>query len=102
MPAGLPGAAVLLVGHGSQLSPDSSEPLHRLKGELREAGSFPEVRVAFWKEEPALAHAFDLVERREVFVVPVFMSEGYFTRHVVPRELGLAASTTCRGGRSVH
>ncbi len=102
MPAVLPGAAVLLVGHGSQLSPDSSEPLHRLRRRLREAGTFPEVRVAFWKEEPALAHAFDLVERREVYVVPVFMSEGYFTRHVVPRELGLAVSTTCRGGRSVH
>ena len=93
---------MLLVGHGSQLSPDSSEPLHRLKRELREAGSFPEVRVAFWKEEPALAHAFDLVERREVFVVPVFMSEGYFTRHVVPRELGVAQSTTIREGRRVH
>ena len=102
MPAPPPGVAVLLVGHGSQLSPDSSEPLHRLRWGFREAGSFPEVRVAFWKEEPALAHAFDLVERREVFVVPIFMSEGYFTRHVVPRELGLTQPTTIREGRRVH
>ncbi len=97
-----PGAAVLLVGHGSQLSPDSSEPIHRLRRELHGSGSFPEVRVAFWKEEPALPHAFDLVERQDVFVVPVFMSEGYFTRTVVPRELGLSGPPEHSAGRRVH
>lgn len=97
-----PGAAVLLVGHGSQLSPDSSEPVHRLRRDLHGSGSFPEVRVAFWKEEPALSHAFDLVERQDVFVVPVFMSEGYFTRTVVPRELGLPRPPGHRAGRRVH
>ena len=97
-----PGAAVLLVGHGSQLSPDSSEPVHRLQRELHGSGSFPEIRVAFWKEEPALSHAFDLVERRDVFVVPVFMSEGYFTRTVVPRELGLSGPLGHPAGRRVH
>ncbi|MDE0083630.1 MAG: DR2241 family protein [Gammaproteobacteria bacterium] len=97
-----PGAAVLLVGHGSQLSPDSSEPVHRLRRDLHGSGSFPEVRVAFWKEEPALSHAFDLVERRDVFVVPVFMSEGYFTRTVVPRELGLSGPLGHPAGRRVH
>ena len=97
-----PGAAVLLVGHGSQLSPDSSEPVHRLRRELQRSGSFPEVRVAFWKEEPALSHAFDLVERQDVFVVPVFMSEGYFTRTVVPRELGLSGPAGLRAGRRIH
>ena len=96
------GAAVLLVGHGSQLSPDSSEPVHRLRRDLHGSGSFPEVRVAFWKEEPALSHAFDLVERHDVFVVPVFMSEGYFTRTVVPRELGLSRPPEHRAGRRVH
>ena len=97
-----PPAAVLLVGHGSQLSPDSSEPVHRLRRELQGSGSFPEVRVGFWKEEPALAHAFDLVERQDVFVVPVFMSEGYFTRVVVPRELGLPRPPGHSVGRRVH
>jgi sirohydrochlorin cobaltochelatase len=45
--------------------------------------------VAFWKEEPSLRSALELVESDEVFVVPVFLAEGYFTREVVPRELGL-------------
>ena len=33
---------------------------------------------------------------REVYVVPNFISEGYFTRTVIPRELELTGSTTVR------
>jgi len=58
--------------------------------------------VAFWKEEPQLHYALDLVESSEVFAVPVFMAEGYFTDRVVPRELGLDRHKTVRGGRKIH
>ena len=84
-------SALLLVGHGSHLSGGSSAPIRDLAVRLVAAGAFTEVRVAFWKEEPSLRHAFDLIENRDVFVVPVFTSEGYFTEQVLPRELGLAA-----------
>ena len=84
-------AALLLVGHGSHLSGGSSAPIRELAVRLAAAGTFPEVRVAFWKEEPSLRHAFDLIEHPDVFVVPVFTSEGYFTEQVLPRELGLGA-----------
>jgi sirohydrochlorin cobaltochelatase len=47
------------------------------------------VQEAFWKEEPALTHVTDMVSSTEVYVVPVFLAEGYFTREVIPRELGL-------------
>lgn len=45
------------------------------------------MREAFWKEEPELRDALSLVESDEVFVVPLFLAEGYFTEQVVPREL---------------
>jgi len=93
-------AAVLLVGHGSLLDPNSSRPVHDLRSHL--CGRFDEVRTAFWKEEPQLHYAFDLIERPEVFVVPVFTSEGYFTKRVVPRELGLYGRLTRRGSRTIH
>ena len=95
-------AAVLLVGHGSQLSSDSSRPIHDLILRLRELGHFREVWPAFWKEEPQLHHAFDLVESPEVFVVPMFMGEGYFTDRVLPRELGLDGQITIRDGLRIH
>ncbi len=69
---------------------------------LRASGRFSEVRVAFWKEEPFLHSAFDLVESPLVFVVPVFTSEGYFTETVLPRELNLEGRCTMRNGRRIQ
>jgi sirohydrochlorin cobaltochelatase len=56
---------------------------------LRASGLFDEVAEAFWKEEPSLRDALSLLESDDIWVVPFFLAEGYFTRTVVPRELGL-------------
>ena len=95
-------AALLLVGHGSHYSLDSSQPVHALARAARALGEFAEVRVAFWKEEPFLHHAFDLIESGTVLVVPVFASLGYFTDRVVPRELRLDGPVTVRDGRRIY
>ncbi|HEY8485313.1 MAG TPA: CbiX/SirB N-terminal domain-containing protein [Longimicrobiales bacterium] len=94
--------ALLLVGHGSHYSPDSSEPVYAHAARIRALGAFDEVREAFWKEEPSLRHALDALEAERVWVVPIFISEGYFTRQVVPRELGLTGPVTHRDGRIIH
>ena len=98
MQAGPPG--VLLVGHGSARSGASAEPVLAL-GEALRARGFPEVRTAFWKEEPFLHQALDTVRSSAVAVVPIFLAEGYFSRTVVPRELGLRYGANDLGGRTV-
>ena len=60
---------------------------------------FSDVACGFWKEEPSLRDAllfFDDPEIREVYVVPNFISEGYFTQTVIPRELELEGPPTIR------
>jgi sirohydrochlorin cobaltochelatase len=81
--------ALLIVAHGSHLNPDSSTPTYSHADTIREVGAFDEVREAFWKEEPSFREALRTVESDEVFVVPLFISEGYFTEQVIPRELRL-------------
>jgi len=57
------------------------------------------VQCAFWKEEPSLRDAislFDPATIKNVYVVPNFISEGYFTQTVIPRELELNGKTTKR------
>jgi sirohydrochlorin cobaltochelatase len=81
--------ALLIVAHGSHLNPDSSTPTYSHADTIRESGAFDEVREAFWKEEPSFREALRTVESDEVFVVPLFISEGYFTEQVIPRELRL-------------
>jgi sirohydrochlorin cobaltochelatase len=94
--------ALIVVGHGSTVNPDSSAPTHDHARTLRERGLFAEVHVCFWKEEPSLREVFHMVERDVVYVVPNFISEGYFTRTVIPRELELDGPVTRRGSRVIH
>lgn len=95
------GSALLLVGHGSTLNPDSSLPTWEHLERLRGRGLFAEVQAAFWKEEPGLRQVLYMLESGEVYIVPNFISEGYFTRRVIPRELGLAGPLTRRDGRTL-
>jgi sirohydrochlorin cobaltochelatase len=91
--------ALLIVAHGSTVNPDSSAPTLAHAAEIRRREIFADVECAFWKEEPSLRDAlflFDPESIREVCVVPNFISEGYFTQTVVPRELELNGSTTKR------
>jgi sirohydrochlorin cobaltochelatase len=81
--------ALVVVAHGSHLNPDSSVPTHDHADTVRATGAFDEVRTGFWKEEPSLREVLRTVAADEVFVVPLFISEGYFTEQVIPRELRL-------------
>jgi sirohydrochlorin cobaltochelatase len=81
--------ALVLVGHGSHLNPDSAAPVFDHADAIRESGAFDEVRESFWKEEPSLREVLRTVESDAAYVVPLFTSEGYFTQRVVPRELRL-------------
>jgi len=97
-------AALLIVAHGSTVNPDSSAPTLAHTAEIRHRKIFAEVECAFWKEESSLRDAlflFDPEAIREVYVVPNFISEGYFTQTVVPRELELNERITKRSNGQV-
>jgi sirohydrochlorin cobaltochelatase len=92
-------SALLIVAHGSTVNPDSSAPTLAHAAEIRRRKAFADVGCAFWKEEPSLRDAiflFDPESIREVYVVPNFISEGYFTQTIVPRELELNGRVTKR------
>jgi sirohydrochlorin cobaltochelatase len=94
----------LIVAHGSTVNPESSAPTLAHATEIRRRKIFAEVECAFWKEEPSLRDAlflFDPRAVRDVYVVPNFISEGYFTQTVVPRELLLNGPTTKRANGQI-
>src|ERR671916_4475 len=94
--------ALVIVGHGSHLNEDSSLPVYEHAQRIRATGEFDEVVECFWKEEPSMRHVLDTVESDEVYVVPAFISEGYFTQQVIPREFGLEGSVTRKGSKTVR
>jgi len=96
--------ALVIVGHGSHLNGDSSLPVYEHAARIRErfGDEYDEVVECFWKEEPSMRHVLDTVESDDVCVVPAFISEGYFTQQVIPRELGLAGTVTRKGGKTIR
>jgi sirohydrochlorin cobaltochelatase len=94
--------ALVLVGHGSHLNANSSAPVLAHAAELRRRGGFSEVRTGFWKEEPSLSRCVDGCDEAEVVVVPVFISNGYFTNTVIPREMRLEGALTRRGAQCIR
>jgi sirohydrochlorin cobaltochelatase len=94
--------ALVIVGHGSHLNEDSSQPVYEHAARIRETGEFDEVVECFWKEEPSMRHVLDTIESEDVYVVPAFISEGYFTQQVIPRELGLEGPLSRKGEKTVR
>ncbi len=97
-----PQTALVIVGHGSTLNPDSSQPTYDHAATIRAQGCFHEVVCAFWKEEPSLREVLRMVDSPTVYVVPNFISEGYFTQEIIPRELRLTGPETRLGGQTVR
>jgi sirohydrochlorin cobaltochelatase len=94
-------SALVLVGHGSTLNPDSSAPTFQHADEISRREIFAEVYCGFWKEEPSLREILRMVECDDIYVVPNFISEGYFTETIIPRELELGGAITCRSGKTI-
>ena len=84
-------AALVVLGHGTTKNDGSALSVIQHAAELRRRGIFAEVRAAFWKQEPQLKQVLAEVKAPRVFIVPLFISAGYFSWEVIPRELGLDA-----------
>lgn len=84
------------------MNPDSSAPTHLHADNIRRRGLFREVACCFWKEEPNMREVYESVDSDEIYIVPNFISEGYFCQQVLPRELRLSGPTTQRGARTIH
>ena len=91
-PSDFSDAALVLIGHGSTLNAESAAPTYQHADELRRRGIFGQVIEAFWKLEPGIAGVMRGVYAERVFAVPLFISEGYFTEEVIPRELGFTVA----------
>lgn len=107
-------ATLLLLAHGSTVNAGSAAPARFHAAVLRQRRMFADVHACYWQQAPHLREVLDGVRTPRVFIVPLFIGEGYFVREVIPRALGLArqepgglpqrwlrAATTCHYCRPV-
>ena len=84
----------MLLGHGSTLDAEAGAAVFQHAAELRRRGCFLKVREAFWKQKPQLTEVLATLRPSRIFLVPLFMSEGFFSEQVIPRALGLPDAGT--------
>ncbi len=81
-------AALVVLGHGTTLNKQSAAPAWQHVAELGRRRLFHSVQAAFWKQEPRIPKVLADLSVPRVFIVPLFISEGYFSTEIIPQELG--------------
>jgi sirohydrochlorin cobaltochelatase len=83
-------AALVVLGHGTTLNDQSAAPVLQHAAELRRRKIFAEVREGFWKQEPHIKKVLAEISAPRIFIVPFFISDGYFSTEIIPKELGFS------------
>ena len=96
------GIALVLAGHGSHISANTAGVVWSYVDRLRGKGVADEITACFWKEPPAFSQILETLESPQAVVVPVFTAKGYFTRQVIPGEMGLRGKVSEIRGKRVH
>src|SRR5208282_1149568 len=87
-------AALVLFAHGTSEDAEAGAPVYAHAAELRRRRCFAEIREAFWKQAPRLPEVLSAVTTPRVFLVPLFISDGYFSGEVIPRALGFGGAAS--------
>jgi len=86
-------ATLLLIAHGSTVNAESAIAPLKHAATLEQSHVFSDVRVCFWQQPPFIRETLASVQSPGVFIVPVFLSDGYFTTEIIPRELGFPTAS---------
>ena len=90
-PAGLADSALILVGHGSTRGGGTNPALQAHAAALRTRGLFAAVYAAALYGAPAPSDALAAARAsgvHDIYIAPLFMSDGQFTRVILPHALG--------------
>ena len=87
--------SLILVGHGSSTSLAAEQTLYEHALTLRQSQRFEKILTYFIQQGDDLP---DLPEG-EVFILPFFMSDGFFVRRKIPELFGLKNRERIEGGR---
>ncbi|TFE70756.1 sirohydrochlorin ferrochelatase [Methylacidiphilum sp. Yel] len=95
-------ASLVLAGHGSLYNSEAALPVYINAEKIRNKKLFENVYETFWKEEPSFHQTLLSIPSSFIYVVPFFLSHGFFTAKVIPAEMGIEGPMTRMGKKMVH
>ncbi|WP_174582761.1 CbiX/SirB N-terminal domain-containing protein [Candidatus Methylacidithermus pantelleriae] len=94
--------ALILVGHGTSLSEESSEVVRHWIDRFQQKKSYGECHAAFLDEAPYIAQWWEWTQREAVVIVPYFVSQGLHTYRDIPRLVGIENKKPFGGPHSIR
>lgn len=84
--------SLVILAHGSSKNAHSASSAREHTETLRNRKLFKEVEAGYWKQAPFIKEVLPGVSGRRVFIVPLFISAGFFSEEKIPAELGFGNS----------
>ncbi|HSG72884.1 MAG TPA: CbiX/SirB N-terminal domain-containing protein [Planctomycetaceae bacterium] len=80
--------SLFIAGHGTKQNADSRKSIERQVELIRAQNIYAEVMPCFLEEEPLIAEVPKLAQKKNIVVVPFFISDGLHTVEDIPVLLG--------------
>ncbi len=84
--------ALLIVTHGERGGLGDDRLTTVLVEKLQHLRQYRSVKTCFISKAPSLSNVFNELSPGPVIIYPLFMSDGYFVRQVIPRSIGINGS----------
>src|SRR5688572_22059905 len=91
--SGLENSSLVILAHGSSTNENSAQSAVAHADAIRSLGLFKEVQPAFWKQAPGIKDVLTGAASARVFIVPLFMSAGFFAEETIPAALGFPSGS---------
>jgi sirohydrochlorin cobaltochelatase len=97
-------SALVILAHGSVKNLNSGNTALDHAEEIRSLNYFSEVQAGFWKQSPSIHDVLSKIESKRVFVVPLFISAGFFAEEKIPADLGFEPGrrTLTQNGQTLY
>lgn len=96
------GDALVVLGHGTERNPASGTNVFLQTERIRRAHPGTDVRTMFIDQPPFVQKVWDACDARRIFIVPLFIADGWHVTETIPEDLGLQNNRATRGNRELH
>ena len=83
-------SSAIIVGHGSMQSRASFEQTNAIANSIIENEPRLKVKTAFLEEPPRISNWKNISSDKNIFVLPIMISDGHHGRRDIPHEIGIA------------
>ncbi|MDF3127818.1 CbiX/SirB N-terminal domain-containing protein [Kiritimatiellaeota bacterium B1221] len=95
------GDALVILGHGTPRNPASGRNIYLQAERIRQQFPREEIITAFIDEAPFVTDAWTLCRAARIFIVPLFVGDGWHVTETIPEDLGLINGRAELAGRTL-